>query len=253
MRGNRGLLHNLSILSAGQIASQGLNVLALVFLADNLGPHWFGVVQIGVTVMAYALITAEWGMMSLGIREISRLDCLDAVHTYAREHLGLLTLQTFAVALLAWLIVPRLRFFVEDPFVFRAYVFSIFPQIFMVGWVAVGLERMTWVGAAKTGRALFYALFILLLWKPMMHWTGWPGHRLVPLFFLAAMLMGNLTIGIPMARWFGRPLLPKLPALSEARRRWGEALPLGSAIIVLRVLLNIDIIMLGILAVPTMA
>ena len=52
MRGTRGVLHNLSILTTGQVASQLLNVWALVFLADKLGAHWFGVVQIGVSVMA---------------------------------------------------------------------------------------------------------------------------------------------------------------------------------------------------------
>lgn len=250
MRGTKGVLHNLSILSAGQMASQGLNVLALIFLADQLGPHWFGVVQIGVTVMAYALITAEWGMMSLGIREVSRMDSLSSVRRYAETHLGLLTLQALVVAALGLLILPRLSFFSEDPFVFRAYLLTVFPQIFMLSWVAVGLERLAWVSAAKTGRALFYALFILLLWKPLVQWTGLPGQQLVPLLFLAAMILGNLVIGIPLARWFGRTLWPTRPDKGEAMRRWRETAPLGSSILVLRILLNIDIIMLGLRATP---
>ncbi|MEZ4389288.1 MAG: oligosaccharide flippase family protein [Candidatus Krumholzibacteriia bacterium] len=253
MRGTRGVLHNLSILSLGQVLSQLINVWALVFLADHLGAHWFGVVQIGVTFMAYALITAEWGMMSLGIREISRLDDLVQVDRYARVHLGLMTVQACVVLALGLLVLPHLPFHAEDPLVFTLYLLVVLPQIFMVSWVAMGMERMTWVGATKTGRALFYALFVLLLLRPLERATGLPGQQLVPLLFLAATLGGNLVIGIPLARWFGRPLWPARPPLAEARRRWREAAPIGAGILVLRVLLNIDIVMLGLRATPEVA
>ncbi len=246
MRGTRGVLHNLSILTAGQVASQLLNVWALVFLADQLGAHWFGVVQIGVSVMAYCLITAEWGILALGTREVSRLNELSEIRTYARTHLGIMTIQALAVAILGLIVLPRLPFYQEDPFIFTAYLLTVFPQIFMLSWVATGMERMAWVSAAKTGRSLFYALFVLLLWIPLQDLTGLPAQHLVPVMFIGAMIMGNLVIIIPLANWFGGPLLPGWPPWSELRRRWGESLPLGSTILVLRILLNVDIIMLGI-------
>ncbi len=253
MRGTKGVIHNLSILTTGQVASQLLNVWALVFLAEHLGAHWFGVVQIGVSVMAYALITAEWGMMSLGIREVSRLDNLSAIQVYARTHMGILSLQALVVAGAAFFFLPRLAFFHEDPFIFFAYVLTVFPQIFMLSWVALGMERMAWVSAAKTGRSLFYALFILLLWKPLGIWTGLPPQHLVPILLILAMILGNLVIAIPLANLFGAPLIPSWPTLAETWRRWQQTAPLGSAILILRILLNIDIIMLGLRATATEA
>ncbi len=253
MRGTRGVLHNLSVLSLGQILAQLLNVWALVFLADYLGAHWFGVVQIGVTFMAYALITAEWGMMSLGVREVSRLDDLAQVHRYARSHLGLMTVQALAVLALGLVVLPRLPFYAEDPRVFTLYLLAVLPQIFMLSWVATGLERMTWVGAAKTGRALCYALLVLLALRPLERLTGLPAHQLVPLLFLVALVGGNVVIGIPLWRWFGRPLWPGRTPLAEVGRRWREAAPIGAGILVLRVLLNIDIVMLGLRATPEVA
>ncbi len=253
MRGTRGVLHNLSILTTGQVASQLLNVWALVFLADKLGAHWFGVVQIGVSVMAYCLITAEWGMMSLGTREVSRLNNLAEIKTYARTHLGIMSIQAVAVALLGIVLLPKLPFFREDPFIFMAYLLAVFPQIFMLSWVATGMERMTWVSAAKTGRSLFYALFVLLLWLPLQKWTGLPAQQLVPIMFISAMILGNLVIGIPLAQWFNGPLLPAWSSKSEVKRRWKESIPIGSTILVLRVLLNIDIIMLGVRSTATEA
>lgn len=253
MRGNRGILHNLSVLTLGQVLSQLLNVWALVFLADHLGAHWFGVVQIGVTVMAYALIIGEWGMMSLGIREVSRLDDLPSVLAYTRTHLGLMTIQAVVVVGLGLAILPRLAFHAADPLVFTLYLLAVVPQVFMLSWVAVGVERMTWVGVTKTARAMSYALFVLLLLRPLHALTGLPAHQLVPLLFLGSMLSGNLVIGLPLARWFGGPLRPARPPLAEARRRWREAAPLGAGILVLRVLLNVDIVMLGLLSAPEVA
>jgi O-antigen/teichoic acid export membrane protein len=253
MRGNQGVLHNLSILTAGQVASQLLNVWALVFLADRLGAHWFGVVQIGVTFMAYALITAEWGMLSLGIREVSRLNDPPSILTYARTHMGLMSVQALVVIIGGVVLLPLFPFYSESPLVFLLYLGAVIPQVFMLYWVAVGMERMAWVSLSKIALSLFYALFILLLLAPLEKWTGLKGHHLVPVLYLSAVVGSNLVIGIPLARWFKKVLLPSLPALPEAKRRWSEALPLGANIIVQRVLLNIDIIMLGILTTPAVA
>ena len=251
MRGNKGVLHNLSILTAGQVASQLLNVWALIYLTHYLGAHWFGVVQIGVTFMAYALITAEWGMFSLGIREVSRLDEPTSILSYVRSHMGIMALQAVVVFAAGLVLLPHLPFYREDPWVFLLYLLAVLPQVFMLFWVAVGLERMAWVSLTRTALSLLYALFILLLLSPLEKLTGLVGHRLVPVLYLTAVLGSNLVIGIPLARWFGRVLLPALPSVAEFRRRGHEALPMGANIIVQRVLLNIDLLILGILATPS--
>ena len=45
MRGQKGIFHNLSILTAGQIVAQLTNVAALVFLAGHLGHEFLGLGQ----------------------------------------------------------------------------------------------------------------------------------------------------------------------------------------------------------------
>jgi len=250
VRGRRGILQNIGILTLGQALGQLLSVVALVFLADHLGAHWFGVVQIGVTFMAYALIVGEWGMMSVGIREVARLDDLDAVRTYVREHVGLMATQAALLVALGLLVLPRLPFYREDPVVFVLYLLSVVPQVFLLHWVAVGLEHMTWVGAAKTSRPLIYAVLVLTLLIPMERWTGIAPQRLAPAFYLVALCGAGLVIAFPLVRWFGRYPLPKWPPVAEARRRWGEATPIAASIIVLRVLMSVDILVLGLLATP---
>jgi O-antigen/teichoic acid export membrane protein len=75
----------------------------------------------------------------------------------------------------------------------------------------------------------------------------------VPLLFLTAMAASNLLVGSAARRWFGHWILPTRPDGAELRRRWREALPIGTANVVLRVLLNVDLLVLGLLATPEAA
>ena len=244
------MLTSLGILSAGQVASQLLNMAALVYLADRLGAHWFGVVQVGVAVMSYALIVAEWGMMNLGIREVARLDQPPAIRRYVREHTGMMALQAVAVMAVGLLVLPRLPFYANAPLVYVLYLAAVFPQVYMQTWAAVGLEWMTLVGTSRVVRSLVYAALVL----GVLRFLGPAGDGRsaiwVPAMFLAAMGIGNLVVNIPLARRFGGFLHPGRPSAIEARRRWRETASIGANNLVLRVILNIDIVVLGLLATP---
>ncbi len=253
MRGQKGILYNLSILSAGQIVSQLANMAALIYLADYLGAHWFGVIQVGVAFMSYALITAEWGMMSLGIREVSRLDEPKDIFAYASQHTGLLAMQAGFVLLAGLIILPRLPFYEHSPLIFILYLVTVIPQIYTQNWVAVGLERMAWVGASRIVRSLTYAILVLFVLRHLGGNQGQSTAHWVPAIFLIAMIISNLVVNIPLARWFGRFVHPQFPPRSEAWRRWKETGSIGANILVLRLLFNIDIILLGILAAPAVA
>lgn len=253
MRGNKSVLFNLSIMTVGQVVSQLANMAALIFLADYLGAHWFGVVQVGVAFMSYALITAEWGMMSLGIREISRLDEPGRIFNYASQHIGLLAIQAGVVLAIGLLLLPRLPFYQHAPLVFLLYLATVIPQVYTQNWVAVGLERLIWVGMSRIVRSLTYALLVVVFLGHLDGTFGQPAQHWVPVMFLSAMVLSNLVVNIPLSRWFGRFVHPRLPVWPEARRRWRETGSIGANTIVVRVLFNIDIIMLGILAAPEVA
>jgi len=253
VRGQQGVLYNLSILSVGQVISQLTNLAALIFLGDFLGAHWFGVVQVGVAFMSYALIIAEWGMMSLGIREVSRFDEPRQVFDYARQHTGLLALQAVVVLGAGLVILPHLPFYQHAPVVFLLYLATVLPQIYTQNWVAMGIERMVCVGTSRIVRSLTYALLVLVVLRPAVGFAGQPAHHWVPIFFLVAMAVSNLVVNIPLARWFGRFIHPRWPQRTEAVRRWRETGTVGSNVIVLRVLFNIDILLLGSLAAPAVA
>ena len=253
MRPKQGLLQNLGYLTVGQIVSQLLNVWVLVFVARRLGPHDFGIVQVGVTFMAYALITAEWGLMSLGVRDAARLADPEAVRRYAGEQTALLALQALAVIAVGWLLLPYLSFSRSDPWVFRLYLLVVVPQVFHYAWVATGLERMAWVGGARILVSAAYAALILGLLPHVRELTGLEPRRWVPLGYLLAFAIGNAALMAPLRRWLGGLPRPRWPQPDRLRARWRQTAPIGAGQIVLRVLLSVDLLLLGALAAPEIA
>lgn len=253
MRNRQGVLYNLSVLAVGQVVAQLANMAALVYLANYLGPSGFGIIQIGVALMSYALIAAEWGLMPLGIREVSRFSETKQVLNYAREQTGLLAIQALLVLTVGLLVLPRLPFYEHAPWVFLLYLATIIPQVYTQIWIAIGLERMTWVGTSRIVRSLTYAGLVVYALQHLDGTFEMSALLWIPILFGISMILSNLVVNIPVARWLGQFVHPRFPSWKEARRRWGETRSLGSNVLVLRVLFNIDIILLGMLAAPQVA
>lgn len=250
MRGRRGIVHDLGVLTAAQAAALLLNVAALVVIARKVGAHWFGVLQVGVAVSAYALIVAEWGLFSTGVRAVARLDRAADILAYARGHVGLLAALAGAVLLAGGALLPLFPFFAADPWVFVLYLLAVVPQVYMLDWIGVGLERVVAVGAAKLSRSLVYAVVVLLALSALDGRLGWPAWRWVPVVYLFSLFVGDAVIGAPVARWLGRPVLPRFPGWADWRQRLSVAGPIGGGIVIMRLLLNVDIVLLGVLATP---
>lgn len=253
MRPQSGLLQNLGFLTLGQAASQLLNLAVLVFLADALGPRDFGIVQVGVTVMAYALILSEWGLMSLGVRDTARLQSAAAVRRYSGELTTLLAAQAAVVLLLGWLLLPLLPLSGPDPWVLRLYLLAVVPQIFHYAWVATGLERMAWVSGARILLSVFYAGLVLAIVPGLVDQAGPAARRWVPACYVAAFALSNLILLLPVRRWLGGVPWPRLPSTGVLRRRCRDTAPIGAALLILRVILNVDLLLLGLLAAPEAA
>lgn len=252
---NSPLLVNLSLLTVAQVAAQFLNLLVLVFLARYLEDYWFGVLQVGVAVSAYALVTAEWGLNSLGIREVSRLaDKPEKILAYARIHQGLLAATAIIVFLGSLVVLPLFPFYQHDHLLFLFYVALVFPQIIALEWLGIGLEHMARVGIARTMASLLYAFLILVFLTKLDGVWGWPNYRWVPLIYLASFFLGNLLLINPARKWVGgTTITPRWPTKEAVKDRIPATAPIGASILVMRVLMNGDMIMLGILSRPDVA
>jgi O-antigen/teichoic acid export membrane protein len=253
VRGSRSLLRDLGFLAGAQVAAQGFNLIALVILARRLGEHQFGLVQVGVAVSAYAMIAAEWGVFSLGVRDVARLRSPSAILEYARAQQGLLAVLAAVVLVLGLALLPLFPFYRADPALFRLYLLLVVPQVFALEWLATGLERMPAAGAAKVTASVVYAALVIFALPALDGEAAWPGYRWVPLMYLVSFAAGSAVIAPALRRWLGDWVRPGRAPGAVWRRRLGEAAPLGGSLLLMRVLINSDLILLGILSVPAVA
>ena len=220
MRNEASVARNLGVLTAAQVVTMLLNLAALVYSRNLLGPYWFGALQFGVAFSAYALVVAEWGLATLGVREVSRLETAVAVRRYAGEQLGLMALLGCITLALGAAVLPLFPIYRTDPVIFLVYLATVVPMVLSFDWVGIGLERLPWVSIAKTVRSLVYAVAVLALLRAWDGFAGWAAPRWVPAFFLAGFLVLGGADGLARARVAGR-----LGVAALARARRGGAAP----------------------------
>lgn len=245
------LLFNMGVLGASQIATQLLNLASLVLAARILGVAGFGLIQVGVVVSAYALLLAEMGLMSLGIRDVARLPDETRIRAYVRVHLGLLAVLSFGVFALALSVLPHAPFFANAPAVFLLYAAFVFPQVYMLDWVSTGIQNMKWTGFFWVSRSLLYAACVITLLPHADGWFGLPQLTWVPLFYLLAFVVADLLL-LARVRGLlgGGSLRPQFGPRPQWRARLAEAGPIGMSMVVMRILMNVDILLLGLFETP---
>lgn len=250
MRDEGSVVRNLGVLTAAQIVTMLLNLAALVYARNQLGAYWFGALQFGVAFSAYALVVAEWGLATLGVREVSRLESLAAVRRYAGEHLTLMASLGVATMVVGAAILPLFPITRTDPLIFLLYLATTIPMFLSFDWVGIGLERLPWVSFAKVLRSSVYAAAVLLLLRPWDGLAGWPAPRWVPAFFLAGFLASAAVMAWRVHAWLGGWVWPRRPQRAEAARRLTATAAIGAGALTMRVLLNVDIVLLGLFATP---
>lgn len=253
MRGSRSLPHDLGLLGGAQVLAQLLNLAALVVLARRLDAHQFGLVQVGVAVSAYAMLAAEWGLFSVGVRDVARLRAPAEVLAYVRAHQGLLALVAAAVLAVGLCLLPLFPFHRADPLLFNLYLLMVLPQVLALEWVTTGLERMPASGAAKVTASAVYAALVILALPSLDGVAGWPGYRWVPMAYLVSFTAGAAVVAPWLRRRLGGWARPARAPLAVWRERLLEAAPVGGSLVLMRVLISGDLILLGILSIPAVA
>ncbi len=246
------MLRNIGALWLAQILTMLLNVAALVHIARAVGETWFGVLQWAVVFSSYALVISEWGLTTLGVRDVARLaaQAPAEVRRYAATQLGLIMGLGVLVLAGGALLLPVFPLYRADPLIMLIYLATILPFAVSLDWVGIGLERLGTVSAVKTLRSLLYAAAVLALLPAIDGLAGWPAARWVPVFFFVAWLLAAVLLAWRVRRWLGGWVWPRLGPLVQWRRRLAQTAPLGAGMLTLRVLLNIDVMLLGMLAAP---
>jgi len=239
---DKKLIKEITVLTATQAAGQIINLVALVFLARFLGESDFGMIQVCVAIMSYALIISEGGLFAIGNRAVARLSNLSDISEHVRNQLGLMAI--LGVAVFALSILP-VQFFSPDNInrtVLLIYMAVTLPQAGMLDWLGIAMGKSIAVGISRLVKACVYLLLILLILPQN------PNLNLVPVFLIVSIIAGNIVMRVQGWRWLGWWPKPIGANFAACRQLLLETAPIGAANIVQRVLFNFDLILIGFIA-----
>jgi O-antigen/teichoic acid export membrane protein len=223
----------LSIISS-DIARRLLGFFAVALLARRVGTAGFGAVNIGFTVLSYALIVSTAGLATFGIREVARGVGSEIVNR-------IISLRT-VIAFIAFVVVTAIiQLTVENRTtanLITIFCLSVFANAVLLEWYFQGKERMGIVGASKVVSAIVYLLCIVLF-----------VHSVKNILWVAI----GAVIGDLLATFF---LLRIYIHLSDTRLRFdfgswrtlmSQSLPLGIGSIMAHVSVNLAPLVIGII------
>ncbi len=153
------LSKNLLAIVLSDVTRRVLGFLAVAYLARKVGTAGFGAVNIGLTVLSYAMMVSTAGLNAFGTRAVARGDSREIVS-------GTLSLRAVN-AVAAWFIVLMIAlFFVQNrtsATLIAMFSVSLFAHAFLLDWYFQGKEEMGIIGLGRIVSAATYLLMLVLV------------------------------------------------------------------------------------------
>ncbi len=206
---------NALLLLGSDGGSRLLTLIANVYIARTLGPANFGVVFLGLTVLSYALQSGDFGLATLGTREMAKPDS-EREFSSGDIH-SLRTLLGIAAAVIAAIVV---FFVIDEPIkqqVSWIFLLAVLPSFWQLEWYYQGVQRY---GVVAVIRYLFGLSYLAGSWILV---NSSEDVVSVPAVYLGALVVAS-TVAVLMRRNRDR-LLPSRSLFGpEQKRRWWAAL-----------------------------
>jgi len=231
----RRIAKNFLSLSIGQIISQFVTFLAIIYLARVLGVANFGKLSFAQATVTYFLLISDLGLSTLGIREVARHR--DKLTDYVDNILTLrlcLAFFSFCLLLLFTVLVNKS---IEIKYLIVFYGLSLFPSALLMEWFFQGVEKMEFVGISKILNRSLYVVLVFIFIKT---------HKqllLVPYLWLAGFIISTGFLLCVFIKQFGR--IKFIFNFSFWKKSLYMALPMGFAWMMIQVYNNFDTILLG--------
>jgi O-antigen/teichoic acid export membrane protein len=224
-------------LSAAEILSSALSFLVLAYLARALGPHGFGIIAFGTSLVGFFNHVLHDGLNTLGAREIARTP--SQLLEYAPHVFIVKAMLSLVVAGALGAVVYAMPQSSEAQQVTLAYGVTLFTAILSPRWILLGLQRFHLSALQTVATQSGNALGVFLL-------VGAAGHILrVPLIQVAAETLAALTFLAVLARSLG--MMRWTIDWAVCRRIGRDALPISASTALLAVNYYADMVMLGFL------
>ncbi len=234
----RGPVKNAGYLLAGEAASRVFGFLTTAVLARRLGLDGFGQIGFAAAVMAYGVVSADFGLKTVGTRSVARDRSLagDLVGDLAPLRF-LLGLGAAAVMVLIALVLPKPGMV---KWLLVLYAVAVVVQSVMFEWVFIGAEKMGLVSISRVVTNCVYFGLVLVLVRN----AG--SVLLVPVAFGTATALGALVLFCAFVPRFGLPRLRLVP--TQWRDLLKSAWPIGASSLLTQLHVNLGLILLGLVA-----
>ncbi len=235
MNALRRIVKNFLSLSIAQLILRLISLSVTVYLARILAPANFGKIGFAQAIVAYFMLIPNLGLMTLGIREVARNK--DDINIYASNIVTLrliLAFLSFGLLLVFVYIIDKPT---EIKYLITFYGFVLFSYALLTEWLFQGIERMEFIGISRVLGMLFYAAAVFILVKS-------PGQLLlIPCFWFLGSFIPVVFLIYVFSKQFGKISLRfNFPFWKNLLR---QALPMGTASIMIQIYYNFDIVMLG--------
>jgi len=151
---------NILFLFSGEIVARFFGFLATIYLARILGTDKFGVIHIGLAVLAYGIIIGNSGLSYLGTRNVSGKQG-NIAETTGHILVNRMILSLF-VFIVANAIVVLFVSSTEVKEIIIVYLIYLFPTALILDWYFQGKQQMGVIAGGRLLATILYLIFILI-------------------------------------------------------------------------------------------
>ncbi len=228
------LSRNALAIVGSDIARRAIGFVTVAYLARRVGIENFGALNIGLTVLTYALLVSSGGLGAFGARAIARGEAPSIMGTIISIKL-LNSTVAFLLVLVAAALVPN----AATASMMVLFCLSLFPNAFQLDWFYQGKEEMELIGVSRLLSAALYLVLILILVRT-------PADLL---WVAGAAVAGDLVSSVFMMMSYRRrsDAVGLTFTLAGWRSMLRQSLPMGAGSIFATVSTNLPILLIGIL------
>lgn len=151
------LSKNVLSVTISDITRRFIGFLTLTYLTRHLSVDQFGIINIGFTILSYAILASSFGLSGYGARAIARGESPELIN----QILSIRFIAS-AVSLIGILVFgPILIDHQETSLVVMVMSIAVIPYAFLLDWFFQGKERMGIIGFARLSSSLIYLLIII--------------------------------------------------------------------------------------------
>ncbi|MBA4311990.1 MAG: hypothetical protein C0417_05110 [Chlorobiaceae bacterium] len=229
------LSKNVIAITGSDVARRLIGFLTIAYLTRHISVDQFGIINIGFTILTYALLASSFGFNTYGARAIARGHSTNIVGT-------ILSVRILASVIVLMAILIGSFIFLADKstmMIIMVMSIAVIPYAFMLDWFFQGKERMEVIGAARfIAAVVYFSVVIFFVRSPQdLVWVA-----------IGSLISDSLSaciIWIIFRKDYGE-YVPKFN-LKNARSIIKSSLPMGTGSMLAAITMNLPTLVIGIL------